>query len=138
LHLRFEETCLEQEPEWLSQMISAVKSYGVQASLDRFGNQHAHLTRLTDCPFDRVILDKSFLKNLEQDERKRYMLQATVSVLKDVNIKTDISGADDMMTAEIAKAAGVTYATGALAGEEIPASRAYSDLRKNIQEREEA
>ncbi len=84
-----ERLCLElTESEFLSPESEAVermhmlKSIGVTWALDDFGTGYSSLSYLKDLPFDKIKLDRAFLKDVLKDQKAQTALESLVRLVQ--------------------------------------------------------
>lgn len=82
LCLEITERCRLLDMELLRNVIVALRAGGVKVALDDFGTGFSSLGLLKNLPFDTIKIDRSFVQQIEKDEREKSLL----------NNFTDIAG----------------------------------------------
>ena len=62
------------------EILDKIKEMGFKLSLDDFGTGYSSLNYLKNLPFDKVKLDKSFIDNIETDERDHLMVKSIIEL----------------------------------------------------------
>lgn len=73
-------------------VLQSLKNAGVGIALDDFGTGFSSLSHLRDFPIDKVKIDKSFVQNLEQDHQSRLIVQALISMARNLSIQVVAEG----------------------------------------------
>lgn len=75
-HLSFEitERCRLLDMSLLRNVIVKLRSSGVRIALDDFGTGFSSLGLVKNLPFDTIKIDRSFVQNIENDEREKNLL----------------------------------------------------------------
>jgi diguanylate cyclase (GGDEF)-like protein len=114
-----------------SETLNAIKVLGVGLSLDDFGTGYSSLSQLAHYPFDRLKIDRSFVRDLptglESDgpaaAHAKWMLQAIASLGAGLDMSTVAEGVETEQQAVLVKQAGVTVIQGYLFAKPLPESR---------------
>ena len=75
LCLEVTERCRLLDMELLRNVIVTLKAGGIRVALDDFGTGFSSLGLLKNLPFDTIKIDKSFVMNIEKDEREKQLLR---------------------------------------------------------------
>ncbi len=129
--LEFASECLSGNPQWLSNVLSDLKSIGVTTVLNGFGSAKGQLSSLANLPFDRVIIDSGFADNIVNNERKFFALKSLTNMLKNMAIKADIKNVTSRDSLRLLFDAGISNISGSVIGPAVPAERAVNLLTKN-------
>lgn len=109
--------------EYVQRALTLLSSMGVQIALDDFGTGYASLRHLKDFPVDILKIDKSFVRNMENDLDDDAIIRAVVNLGKNLNIKVVAEGIEKMNQAERLIELGCDYGQGFLFSKAVPASR---------------
>ncbi|GLU35410.1 EAL domain-containing response regulator [Trinickia caryophylli] len=93
--------------------------------IDDFGTGESALAQLRDIPFDELKLDQSFVHGASRDESLGAIVKASLSLARQLNMRTIAQGIDDEDDWRVLRAMGCEVAQGALVGpplapEELP------------------
>ena len=92
------------ERETLSRMkrlFDGLKAMGVKFALDDFGTGYSSLSYLGDMPFDKLKIDKSFVRNCDRDTEAVRLLQGIVGLGKGLDMELVVEGVeteDELLT----------------------------------------
>lgn len=110
--------------------LQGIKSLGVSLSLDDFGTGYSSLSQLAHYPFDRLKIDRSFVRDLPTSDevypasapQACWMLQAIASLGAGLGMSTVAEGVETSAQAEMVRHAGVTVIQGFLIARPTPAA----------------
>ncbi|EJK2113603.1 bifunctional diguanylate cyclase/phosphodiesterase [Vibrio navarrensis] len=88
-----ESTLLGIESETLDRM-TEIKSLGVQLALDDFGTGYSSFSTLCSFPLDIVKLDKSYIDQLENNDRARTLIRSIAGMAKELGLTTVAEGVE--------------------------------------------
>jgi EAL domain-containing protein (putative c-di-GMP-specific phosphodiesterase class I) len=74
LCLEVTERCRLLDMELLRNVIVTLRAGGIKVALDDFGTGFSSIGILKNLPFDTIKIDKSFVMNIEKDEREKQLL----------------------------------------------------------------
>jgi EAL domain-containing protein (putative c-di-GMP-specific phosphodiesterase class I) len=123
LELEVTETALACDP---AESLIAIKQLGCELALDDFGTGYSSLGRLRDLPFDRVKIDRSFMRDLEEGTPERakrsalWMVRAIASLGSGLGMTTVAEGIETEQQARLACDAGCTEMQGYLISPALP------------------
>jgi diguanylate cyclase (GGDEF)-like protein len=124
LEIEITETALASEP---AELLEAVRHLGCGLALDDFGTGYSSLGRLRDLPFDRIKIDRSFMRDLGEDAPDRarrsalWMVHAVASLGIRLGLTTIAEGIETESQAVLACEAGCSEIQGFLVGPALPA-----------------
>ena len=93
LILEITETAILVDLESSSRKLSELRAMGVRISLDDFGAGYSSLTYLSELPVDEVKIDRVFVANIENPER-RAMVMTIVRLLDTLGVTTIAEGVE--------------------------------------------
>jgi len=126
LEIEITETALASDP---GELLHTVKKLGCGLALDDFGTGYSSLGRLRDMPFDRIKIDRSFMRDLEErvpETARRsalWMIRAIASLGSGLGLITTAEGIETEQQATLVFDAGCTDMQGFLISPAIPAHK---------------
>ncbi|MGH6646586.1 EAL domain-containing protein [Aquabacterium sp.] len=75
-------------------ILSALRRAGVQIALDDFGTGYSSLAILQELPLDEVKVDRSFVTDLKESQRKQEVLKAMIDVGHRLGLTVTIEGVE--------------------------------------------
>ena len=97
-----------------------LKSIGIELALDDFGTGYSSLSYLTAFPFDKIKIDKSFIRNLTHQPRSSAIISSIVTLARGLDMSVTAEGVETVGEFERLKALGVNFAQGYLFGRPLP------------------
>ncbi|MBW4028958.1 MAG: EAL domain-containing protein [Acidobacteria bacterium] len=89
-----------------------LREMGVTMCLDDFGTGFSSLSYLTTFPFDIVKLDRSFIRDIENDEKRGQMVAAIVRLAAILNKQVVVEGVETQTEFDQVVPSGCAYAQG--------------------------
>lgn len=96
LHLEFDliaNPLLKEDPDTLSKM-TRLKESGIRFCLDNFGVGYSNLDYLQFFPFDKVKIDKSFVKDIQLNVKQNKAIEAIIYFAKKMGVKVVAGGVE--------------------------------------------
>lgn len=100
-----------------------LKQLGVELALDDFGTGYSSLSYLTAFPFDKIKIDKSFIRNLTEQPRSSAIISSIVTLARGLDMSVTAEGVETREEFDRLKALGVNFAQGYLFGRPQPIER---------------
>jgi diguanylate cyclase (GGDEF)-like protein len=127
LEIEITETTLLQNTRRTRADLQQLSESGVKISLDDFGTAYSSLSYLHSFPFHKVKIDQSFLRNLNDDQRRVTLLRGVIRLSAQLGLQVVVEGVEtkdqlDLLAAEDS----IDEVQGYLLCRPVPAS----DLRK--------
>jgi diguanylate cyclase (GGDEF)-like protein len=94
LMLEITESAAMRNPELTLMVLRKLTSLGVAISLDDFGVGHSSLTHLKQLPVCELKIDRSFIRDIENDPEDMAIVSAVVSLAKAVDLKVVAEGVE--------------------------------------------
>ncbi|MBR0791811.1 EAL domain-containing protein [Bradyrhizobium manausense] len=104
-----------------------LKNIGIELALDDFGTGYSSLSYLTAFPFDKIKIDKSFIRNLTHHPRSSAIISSIVTLARGLDMSVTAEGVETEEEFERLKALGVNFAQGYLFGRPLPIDRIELD-----------
>ena len=114
LVLELTERCRLLDKTFLRNEIVYFKSQGIGTILDDFGTGFSALELLLFLPVAGIKIDKSFITNLDIDEKKQIVATAIIKCAKDIGMSITAEGIEDSNIRDMLKEYGTTYFQGYL------------------------
>lgn len=95
-----ETVLLSRNPESIVTTLKRFHDQGISIALDDFGTGFASLSHLKQFPVDHIKIDRSFVQNLEQDERDRAIVSAIIDLSRKLGMRITAEGVETAKQAE--------------------------------------
>jgi len=117
-----ETVLLGRSAEYAGTILRTLCERGVQIALDDFGTGYASLTHLKQFPVDHVKIDRSFVRDLEDDADDAAIVAAVISLGHSLNLAITAEGVETPGQALRLRALGCHNAQGFLYSQAMTAS----------------
>jgi diguanylate cyclase (GGDEF)-like protein len=112
LEVEVTETALIESAAECLPVLRRFKSLGISIALDDFGTGYSSLSHLTMFPFDRIKIDRSFVRGMTKRADCAAIISATLTLANSLNIATTAEGVETEDQCKILRRAGVTALQG--------------------------
>ncbi|MDP2129487.1 MAG: EAL domain-containing protein [Erythrobacter sp.] len=129
LEIEITETCLHENIGLVRSMVTSLRNQGIQISLDDFGTGYSSLEHLHNLPFDRIKIDRSFVSELREPDRRSSIVEAIISLGRGLNLPLTVEGVEDEEILSALKSMGRLKAQGYLYGQPEDAVAVRARLR---------
>jgi len=126
LELEITEAVLIADDETALATLSQLRALGVHIALDDFGTGYSSLQYLQRFPFDKIKIDRSFVKEVTRDSSSASIIRAVVSIAADRDMVTTAEGVETQQQRDIVQNLGCTQMQGFL----FSAARPALEIRK--------
>jgi len=123
LELEVTETALLENQEAHLTTIRQLKNLGVSVALDDFGTGYSSVSYLTNFPFDKIKIDKSFTQGVLSRRDCKAVVASTLALAQGLGTVTTAEGVETEEQFEYMRGAGVDMVQGYLFGRPVPISR---------------
>ena len=93
-------------------VVNALQEKGVRVALDNFGTGHASLTQLRLLPFDKLKIDRSFVRGMTADKEAGVMVRAIISMARSLGLTVVAEGVETEDQARVLAGLGCDMAQG--------------------------
>ncbi len=107
-------------------VISSLKSVGIKIALDDFGTGYSSLCYLSELPFDKIKIDRSFIKALHERPESAKVVNAIVGLGRSLGVLTIAEGVETEREAAFLREIGCPVAQGYLYSMPVPANELES------------
>ena len=116
LELEVTEGLLMEDSEQVLNTLKAIKSLGVRVALDDFGTGYSSLGYLCRFPFDKVKIDQSFIRRMEDDSGAFAIVKAVVALADSLHLEVTAEGVETETQLAMLRGIGCKQAQGFLLG----------------------
>jgi diguanylate cyclase (GGDEF)-like protein/PAS domain S-box-containing protein len=102
--------------------MNELRRFGVGLSLDDFGTGYSSLSRLTQLPIDELKIDRSFMRDLEDNSGTRAIVTAVVRVGQSLNLAVVAEGVETEAQRQLLAELGCGAIQGFLYARPMPAT----------------
>ena len=123
LELEITEGVLLRDEAKTHEVLHNLRALGVHISLDDFGTAYASLSYLRSFPFDKIKIDRSFVRDLDFAKRNDCLaiIQAVSGLAQQMQMSTVAEGIETLDHAETVMAAGCNELQGFYFSKPVPA-----------------
>jgi diguanylate cyclase (GGDEF)-like protein len=122
LELEITEAVLIRDDEAALTMLEQLRALGVRIALDDFGTGYSSLSYLQRFPFDKIKIDRSFVKDIAETGVSSCIVQAVVNIAAVRNMTTTAEGVETEQQLNQLRRLGCTEMQGYLFSPAIPAA----------------
>ncbi len=112
LCLEITESLAMDDVELTSNILTKLRTLGVQVAVDDFGTGHSSLGDLARFPIDVVKIDQSFVRDIDHDPVKSAIVSAVVALARIIGSTTVVEGVETLVQLEALKNLGCDVAQG--------------------------
>ncbi|KIL97562.1 diguanylate cyclase/phosphodiesterase (GGDEF & EAL domains) with PAS/PAC sensor(s) [Paramagnetospirillum magnetotacticum MS-1] len=120
LDLELTESMLMTDGEGTLKLLRSLAKLGVTLSIDDFGTGYSSLAYLKRFPVDTVKIDRAFVRDLDQDEDGRVLVNAIISLAHSLSLKTIAEGVETESQASLLARHGCDEIQGYMIGRPMP------------------
>ena len=123
LELEITESIFIAEVEKTLSMLHTLRELGVRIALDDFGTGYSSLSYLRQFPFDKIKIDRSFVRDLaEEGNNAHAVIRAITTLAEALGMDTLAEGVEDPQQREVLRREGCQYIQGFLLSKPLPAA----------------
>jgi diguanylate cyclase (GGDEF)-like protein len=131
LELEITEAVLIRDDEVALEALHQLRALGVRIALDDFGTGYSSLSYLQRFPFDKIKIDRAFIKDLAGAGASSSIVQAVVNIAAASDMTTTAEGVETEQQRNLLRILGCTEMQGYLFSPAIPAIEIRQLLRSH-------
>ncbi len=134
LELEITETVFLQDSASTDAMFTALKNLGVRLALDDFGTGYSSLGYLKKAPFDKIKIDKSFIRGItEEGSRNAAIIASITSLAHSLGMETTAEGVETMDELDLVRMHGCSHVQGFIYERPLTAEQATERLAAGLE-----
>ena len=94
LEIEITESALVADLEVARDIIVSLKNQGINISLDDFGTGYSSLRHLSELPFDKLKIDRSFVSNIELNSASQSIVRAVTALAHNLGLQVTAEGVE--------------------------------------------
>jgi diguanylate cyclase (GGDEF)-like protein len=130
LELEITENILLVDSEATLSTLYQLRALGVRIAMDDFGTGYASLSYLQSFPFDKIKIDRSFVKDIAEGVGSLNIVRAVTAMATGLGMATTAEGVETWEQLEAVRAEGCTEMQGYLFSKPLPPDEVQKFLRK--------
>jgi diguanylate cyclase (GGDEF)-like protein/PAS domain S-box-containing protein len=131
LKLEITESAVMEDPSAAIEVLSQIKSLGVQLSIDDFGTGYSSLSYLRRFPLDTVKIDRSFTKEISQGGDSTEIVRTILPMANSLRLNVVAEGVETAEQLEILRKLRCEYGQGYYFSKPVAANEAEALLEKH-------
>ena len=100
--------------------IFSIKDIGTKIVMDDFGTGYSSLSYLRELPFDKIKIDRSFIINLESEDKDLFIIKAIIDISKALKVSIIAEGVETIQQKDKLISVGCNHIQGFLFGRPKP------------------
>ncbi len=112
LELEITESVMLHDTQQVLATLHELRSRGVRVALDDFGTGYSSLSYLRIFPFDRIKIDRSFVRDAETNTSTRAIIRAINELGRGLGMSTTVEGVETAEQLQAVRAQGCTEVQG--------------------------
>jgi EAL domain-containing protein (putative c-di-GMP-specific phosphodiesterase class I) len=121
LELEITETILLQDSEATLATLYQLRDLGVRIVMDDFGTGYSSLSYLQSFPFDKIKIDRSFVKDIADNPGSLNIVRAVAALAKGLGMSTTAEGVETAEQLDSIRTEGCSEMQGFLFSRPVPA-----------------
>jgi diguanylate cyclase (GGDEF)-like protein/PAS domain S-box-containing protein len=120
LEIEITETVLLHDREATIAVLHQLRSLGIRIAMDDFGTGYSSLTYLQSFPFDKIKIDRSFVKDITENAGSLYIVRAVAALANGMGMAATAEGVETKEQLDKIAAVGCTEMQGYLFSKPLP------------------
>jgi EAL domain-containing protein (putative c-di-GMP-specific phosphodiesterase class I)/DNA-binding response OmpR family regulator len=119
LELELTESMLAYDADHFLETLKQIKEMGIRLALDDFGVGYSSLSYLQRFAFDKLKIDRCFVRNIHQSPVNQAIVEAVIKMSEQLNFQVVAEGVETLEEVEFLRSVGCDLAQGYLFSEPI-------------------
>jgi diguanylate cyclase (GGDEF)-like protein/PAS domain S-box-containing protein len=120
LEIEITETVLLHDREATIAVLHQLRALGIRIAMDDFGTGYSSLTYLQSFPFDKIKIDRSFVKDITENAGSLYIVRAVAALANGMGMAATAEGVETTEQLDKIAAVGCTEMQGYLFSRPLP------------------
>ncbi len=112
IELELTESCLMNDPERMSEIMTTLKGLGFCIAIDDFGTGYSSLAYLKRFPIDTLKIDQTFVRNMLEDNNDRAIISTILAIAQQMGLTTVVEGVETEEQRQALQRLGCVLAQG--------------------------
>jgi diguanylate cyclase len=130
LNIEITETALAADAVAAARAVGALAGQGITIAIDDFGKGYTSLSQLRTLPITELKIDRTFLAELQHDERNRAIVRSIIGLANGLGCRVTAEGVESPHIAAWLAAAGCQCAQGFLFSKPLPCEELVNRYRQ--------
>jgi diguanylate cyclase (GGDEF)-like protein len=122
LEIEITESVLLHNKEATLAVLHQLRALGIRIAMDDFGTGYSSLTYLQSFPFDKIKIDRSFVKNITEDSSSLTIVRAVAALANGMGMTATAEGVETAEQLNSIASEGCTEMQGFLFSKPLPAA----------------
>ena len=123
LEIEITESVLLHNKEATLAVLHQLRALGIRIAMDDFGTGYSSLTYLQSFPFDKIKIDRSFVKNINEDSSSLTIVRAVAALANGMGMTATAEGVETAEQLHSIASEGCTEMQGFLFSRPLPAAK---------------
>jgi diguanylate cyclase (GGDEF)-like protein len=123
LELEITESVLLEQNDATLATLFRLRELGVRIAMDDFGTGYSSLSYLQKFPFDKIKIDRAFVKDIKSATSSLNIVRAVAAMAKGLGMTTTAEGVETQEQRDLVKLEGCTEMQGYLLSKPLPADQ---------------
>lgn len=124
-----------QDTESAIDILNALNGMGISTAIDDFGTGYSSLSYLRTLPIDKVIIDKSFVKNIKNDHKDAAICKGVIALARELDLRVVAEGVEVQEQYDYLRACGCEVFQGYLLAYPMPFKKLTEWLLTDVAQR---
>lgn len=132
LELEITEGQMMKKPDEVIRKLTQINHLGISISIDDFGTGYSSLALLKRLPINRLKIDRSFVKDIPNDEEDVAIIKSIIALADSLNLDLIAEGVETREQIDFLVENGCIYIQGHYYSQPLPAQKMKQALLRNI------
>ncbi|MCW8943185.1 MAG: EAL domain-containing protein, partial [Sedimenticola sp.] len=130
LEVEITESVMMEDPDRMIESLSELKELGIRLALDDFGTGHSSLSYLQRFPFDKLKIDRAFIRNITESPDDAAIAMTIGAMAKSLNLTVIAEGVETQEQLDFLKKCGCNEIQGYFISKPVPAKKFIALLKQ--------